>query len=245
MSDDLPPMKPRLDQHRARTLARSTRLLDNYGLVLILLIASFLMITGGDNPIWRVTLIPTLAGAVLATYHASSVKPRSMAIISVLVVAASLFAFVAVVAEDRLTSPWVLAPMCLLLLSAPAVILRRVLAHRTVTAETLLGAICAYVYLGIIFALFFALVDSIESAPFFAQGPASRPGQYTYFSFVTISTLGYGDLSPGTDLGQALAVVEAVTGSIYLVTLVARLVSMYGKKVVPADAASFDQTPEQ
>ncbi len=238
-------MKPLREQRRARFQARSARLLDNYGLVLILLVASFMMITGGNRPWSRVALVPTLAGAVLATYRASNVKARTMAIVSALAIGAALVAVIATVAEDELIAPWVLAPLSLLIVSAPVIILQRVLRHRTVTAQTILGAICVYVYIGLIFALVYGLVDSIDGAPFFAQGQASRPGQYTYFSFVTVSTLGYGDLSPGTDFGQGLAVLEALIGSIYLVTLVARLVSMYGRNDAPADPAAAEQTPER
>ncbi len=151
-----------------------------------------------------------------------------MAIVTAIVVVAGLFALVAAVAEDRLISPWVLAPLALVVVSSPAVILRRILGHRTVTAKTIVGAICVYVYLGLIFALLFGIVDSIDSEPFFAQGPVTGPGQFTYCSFVTVTTLGYGDLSPGTDFGQGLVVLATLTGSIYMVTLVARLVSMHG-----------------
>jgi hypothetical protein len=213
-----------------RLKARSTRFLDNYGLVLLLLVVSFMLFTAGNQEESRVALITTLSLAVLATWMASSVTPRTMAITSVLVVGSGLVALVAALTVDRLVSPWVLAPLALSIVSAPTVILQRILSHRTVTAQTIIGAICVYVYIGLIFALVYGLVDAIGTDPFFAQGPTQRPGQYTYFSFVTMSTLGYGDLSPGTDLGQGLAVLEALVGSIYLVTLVARLVAMFGRQ---------------
>lgn len=246
-SDDLHPMKSSTDRLQARMQARTARLLDDYSLVLLLQIMAFLMITGGNSLVWRVALIPTLTAGVLATFYASNVKPRTMATVTWVVVVAGLFALVAVVADDRLISPWVLAPMVLVVLSSPAVILRRILGHRTVTAKTIVGSICVYVYLGLIFALLFGLVDSIESAPFFAQGPATRPGQFTYFSFITVTTLGYGDLSPGTDVGQGLAVLATLTGSIYMVTLVARLVSMYGlqRSVPPQGPPTSEANGEQ
>jgi hypothetical protein len=231
-------MNSSTDRLQARIRARTARLLDDYRLVLLLQIAAFLMITGGNSLIWRMAVIPTLTAGVLATYYASNAKPRTMATATVLAVGAGIFALVAAVADDRLISPWILAPMALVVVSAPAVILRRILSHRIVTMKTIVGSICVYVYLGLIFAILFGLVDSIESEPFFAQGPATRPGQYTYFSFVTVTTLGYGDLSPGTDFGQGLVVLATLTGSIYMVTLVARLVSMYGlQRLNPSQGA--------
>ena len=234
ISDDPKRVSSLQERRRARIQAQSARLLDNYGLVLIMLVASFMLITAGNNAVSRVALVITLAGGVLATYRASSVTARTVTTTRVLVVGAAIIAITAVIAEDRLIAPWVLAPLSVLIVSAPGVIVQRILGHRTVTAQTILGAICAYVYIGLIFALVYGLVDAVGSEPFFAQGPVDRPGQYTYFSFVTMTTLGYGDLSPGTDLGEGLVVLEALLGSIYMVTLVARLVSMYGRGREPS-----------
>lgn len=203
-------------------------MLDNYGLVLIMLVASFMLITAGNNPVSRVALVITLAISVLATYRASSVTARTVNTTRVLVAGAAIIAITAMIAEGRLVAPWVLAPLAVLTVSAPAVILHRILRHQTVTTQTIIGAICVYVYIGLIFALVYGLVDAVGSEPFFAQGPVDRPGKYAYFSFVTVTTLGYGDLSPGTDFGESLVVLEALLGSIYMVTLVARLVGMYG-----------------
>lgn len=221
--------EPPQDRLPARLQRYSAGVVDAYGLVLILLIATFLMITGGTSQVWRVLLVPTVAATVLETYSASNVTPRTMKSVALLVVPMSFVALVAVIADGEFVSPWVIAPLVLTMVTGPVVILRRILSHGTVTASTILGAICAYVYIGIIFAFVFGFVDAVQGDPFFAQGPTSRPGQFTYFSFVTVTTLGYGDLTPGTDLAQSLAVLEALTGSIYLVTLVARLVSMYGR----------------
>jgi hypothetical protein len=99
------------------------------------------------------------------------------------------------------------------------------------------------VYFGLIFAMAFGLTDALTTDPFFAQGPITDLGRFSYFSFVTLSTLGYGDLSPATAFGQNLAVIEALTGSIYLVTLVGRLVGLYGNPAsssTPPSASAAD-----
>ncbi len=220
----------RRDRIHQRREARATRYLDNYGVVLILLVASFMMITGGSRPLSRVALIFTLAAAVVTTYRASSVKARTMTAVTIIVVVILAFSLVALTVEDRFANEWALAPLSLLVLLGPWVILNRVFRHEIVTFQTILGAICAYMYFGLIFALLFGLVDAIDTEPFFAQGPTPNPGEYTYFSFVTMTTLGYGDLAPGTEIGKNLAVLEALIGSIYLVTLVGRLVGMYGNQ---------------
>ena len=122
----------------------------------------------------------------------------------------------------------------LLVLVAPIVILNRILRHETIGTETILGAVCVYVLLGIAFAGIFAAVDDFDHGSFFAQ--MQRPAtnvEFLYFSFITMTTVGYGDLSPATDVGRVLVTFEALLGQVFLVTLVARLVSMYGVHRVP------------
>lgn len=215
--------------------------LDSYGMTLALLIISFLAIPIGEQVVSRVVMTVTLSAAVLATYRASAVKPRTMAAVTWFVAIAMVSSLIAVVGRGRLIDKWVIIPIGLMLLAGPWVVLSRVLSHRTVTAQTILGAICAYVYFGLIFAFAFGLVDALTSDPFFAQGPVTDPGRFSYFSFVTLTTLGYGDLSPASAVGQNLAVLEALVGSIYLVTLVSRLVGMYGNprsEASPPDVVS-------
>jgi hypothetical protein len=107
------------------------------------------------------------------------------------------------------------------------VTINRVLHHRRVTWETVLGALCAYVLIGLLFAFVFLAVDDFRGAPFFAQPGPHDQGEFLYFSFVALTTLGFGDLSPSEGLPQALTVLEALVGSVFLVTLVARLVTLW------------------
>jgi hypothetical protein len=102
-----------------------------------------------------------------------------------------------------------------------------VLHHERVTSETILGALCAYVLLGLLFAFAFLAVDAVRDESFFVQQGAHQESEYIYFSFVTLTTLGFGDLSPAVGLPQALTVVEALVGSVFLVTLVSRLVTLW------------------
>jgi uncharacterized membrane protein len=125
--------------------------------------------------------------------------------------------------------------MFLLVLAAPIVILNRILRHETVGLETILGAICIYVLIAIAFAGLYAWVNEVEPTGFFAQHiPNPQNIDFLYFSFVTITTVGYGDLTAGTSTGRILVTFEALIGQIFLVTLVARLVAMYGVRQRPA-----------
>ena len=90
------------------------------------------------------------------------------------------------------------------------------------------GAICVYLLFGLLFVFVYGAVAALGDDPFFAQGTDGDRGLRVYFSFVTLATLGYGDYTPGTDFGHSLAITEALTGQLYLVTVVALLVSRIG-----------------
>ena len=88
-------------------------------------------------------------------------------------------------------------------------------------------ALVLVVLVGLLFAFVYLAVADLRDAPFFAQEGAHQQSEYVYFSFVTLTTLGFGDLSPALGLPQALVALEALLGQIFLVTLVARLVTLW------------------
>jgi hypothetical protein len=115
----------------------------------------------------------------------------------------------------------------LVLLFAVVVIVRRVLSIRTVTTQNIYGAVSAYLMIGVAFAAFFTAIDYLSGVHFFAQGQPDSTQDFQYFSFTTLTTLGYGDFTAAGHFGRALADLEALTGQIFLVTLVAFLVSRF------------------
>jgi ion channel len=116
----------------------------------------------------------------------------------------------------------------LIVLFAPVAITRRLLAQERITVATIWGALCLYLLAGLFFALVYAAADGLNGQQFFAERTARDATNYVYFSFVTLATLGYGDLTPAGRLGKLLAASEAVGGQLYLVTIVAVLVSNIG-----------------
>lgn len=97
------------------------------------------------------------------------------------------------------------------------------------------AAVCIYVLLGLTFAFAVECVGEFGSRPFFAAHEAGTQGDYTYFSFVTMATVGYGDLTAEGGIGRALAVTEGLLGQIFLVTAVAALVGNLGRARVPLE----------
>ena len=115
----------------------------------------------------------------------------------------------------------------LVLLVAVVMIVHRVLTFGTVTLQSIFGAFSAYLIVGLMFASFFAAMYHFGSDQFFANNQSGNTQTFQYFSFTTLTTLGYGDFTALYNSGRAVAVMEALTGQIFLATLVARLVAAF------------------
>lgn len=106
---------------------------------------------------------------------------------------------------------------------------RRVLARPTVTVQSIYGALSAYIISGPMFAAFYAARWHLGAGRFSADGQPANSQTFQYVSFTTLTTLGYRDFAAVGDGGRAIAVMEALTGQIFLATLVARLVAASGR----------------
>ena len=112
-------------------------------------------------------------------------------------------------------------------------ILANVFNAKKITRETVAGAICVYLMMGTMWADVYGIMEITRPGTFPAYetnngekitDPHLRSSQFHYFSFVTLSTLGYGDITPNTREAQSLASMEAIIGQLFLAVLIARLV---------------------
>jgi hypothetical protein len=103
-------------------------------------------------------------------------------------------------------------------------LVRTLRASRSVQIEAVSGVLSLYMLIGLLFAFVFGAVDRLGGDPFFAEGTPATMARCLYFSFTTLTTVGYGDLTARSDLGHTLCVFEALTGQIYLVTVVSLIV---------------------
>ena len=94
-----------------------------------------------------------------------------------------------------------------------------------VDIHTVLGAVCIYVLVGMMFAFVYAATGYFGTDPFFVQTNDATTSEYLYFSFITLSTVGYGDFTAAANLGRSFASLEGLLGQLYLVTIVATIVS--------------------
>jgi hypothetical protein len=205
------------------------RILDSYASLLVLLLANFFLLELVDDPRWGAIGSTLLSAAALIVAISDPEAGHRVHLHHWILTAAcvALAPLVLLVNSSSLIGLTYVLPIALLVTATLPITLRRVLQHRRVTSETVLGALCAYVLIGLLFAFLFLAVNDIRSGPFFTQpGPHSQ-SEYLYFSFVALTTLGFGDLSPTVGLPQALTVLEALFGNVFLVTLVARLVTLW------------------
>jgi hypothetical protein len=114
-----------------------------------------------------------------------------------------------------------------------------VLREDEIDADVLAGSVCIYLLLGMIFAMLFAYVEEIHPESFrlaFEDGPLTADGTtphftfFLYFSFTTLTTLGYGDILPMTPASRSLSSIEVIVGVLYIGAFVARLISGYDPK---------------
>jgi hypothetical protein len=117
------------------------------------------------------------------------------------------------------------------------VILRHILGVREVTFDIILGAICAYLVLGMVWTMVYSLIELFAPGSFlhgeesiavgFADSMQPAISNFIYYSFVTLTTLGYGDITPNSSPAAAFSSLEAVTGQLYIAILIARFVGLY------------------
>jgi hypothetical protein len=204
---------------------------DHFGLLLVVILAS-LMILGllADSEAARALNLLVAGALFFFTLWVSAVSRRTILIATVVVpVIVALAGLAGASGASAIAGSAALAS-ALLVIACVVVIIRRMARHERISLRTVLASLCIYLLAAIFFAQLYHIIESYSGVPFFAQTENPESIDFIYFSFVSITTLGFGDLSPASDLGKMAAVVEAVVGQIYLVTVVALFISNLGYK---------------
>jgi hypothetical protein len=200
----------------------------SFGMVLALIVVSFAFAATASDAAWTTGVLVVLQGLTLiaAIWTSGLARTRSWLVfgLAMLTIAIALAVVSSAAGGADLTGAVGLVS-ALFIICVVVVIVRSIAWSPEVNAEIILGAICVYVSIGMIFLFAYGAVADIGSSAFFAQGGDGTRALRLYFSYVTLATLGYGDYTPATNIGHMLAVVEALLGQIYLVTVVAMLVA--------------------
>jgi hypothetical protein len=223
------------------TLQLVERIGDAYGLVLLLILTTFVVTVTLPPQGWlgRVAAIAITGLTAIIALTSSDVRLARVR----LAVGAALIAVVAAALAKAISSEALLGAAfvvdSLLLATGTVAILRRVLRAVAVDFRTILGGVSVFTLLGLLFGDLFLALGRLKGDNVFAGIPHAEARDYIFFSYTTLTTTGYGNLVPAGDIGQVLAVFEMLTGQIFLVTLVAGLVSLWR----PGVAVNGDRGP--
>lgn len=205
---------------------------DRFGMLLSATVAAFAVEGIATPRVWDQVVVTALLGStLLLALWAADVKPtavRGAAIVALLVLVFS----VAEAAAGRVDNAAVrIANLLLVVLAPPTVaigVVRSMRARNKVTVESVFGVLCLYILLGLFFAQLYGTIDRVGGG-FFSGGVTGTPSEFVYYSFTTLTTIGYGDLTASGNLGHTLSVSEGLVGQIYLVTIVSLLVGNLGR----------------
>ena len=204
---------------------------QRYGMLLLALGVTFAFEGVAEPGDLQRAVATVLVGATLMlALYAGEVPKRRLGIAAALIFTLVAGVVIASLAGNGATVAGIaaIADGLLVVLAPPAVVigvLRNLRATGTVTVTAVAGVLCLYLLLGLVFAFAYVAVQNLGGAPFFANSAAATSTRSLYFSFVTMTTVGYGDYTARTNLGHTMSVTEALLGQIYLVTVVAAIVS--------------------
>ena len=221
---------------RDRTLRDILLGRDSYILLFLLLLIDYLSLSLIDSLRWGGLLhsVPVTVSVVVGL-HTSGAKRRTIQFATVVLGIANLAAVIQVIDPNHHIGSVAFFLVAVLLIITSLTIMRRVLRHRFVNIETLFGALDVYILIGLFYSTIFMGMSYASAnhhgGPFFAQPGPHNASDFVYFSFITLTTVGFGDLTPYTEGARSVVVLEALTGQIFLVTLVARLVTLFGKEM--------------
>jgi Ion channel len=215
--------------HGATRLLRAEALAaDSYGLLLALLIVDYVILSVGLPGAWAPLVTTACVGlTALLAFRTSLVRGPMLRAVQLAVAVAAAVAIVVAIEPSSRGKGVLFAILSLLVLASPIAVVSRIIRHTRVTLETLLGSICVYVLIGLVFTCADIAVQFVSGTSYFAQPGDHGPPDFIYFSFITMTTVGYGDLSPAHGLPRTMAVLEALAGQIFLVVMVSRLVALF------------------
>jgi hypothetical protein len=200
--------------------------------ILLLLLVLFPFLGEMARPILLIAVVASVLVAGVIVVQAGPVRVRNAVTLAVVQIGVTGVAVSQTVDSFpyRCAVSLALATTTALISYCIYCVLRYVLQANYITRDQIYAGMCAYLMLGFAFGCIYSLIEMLEPGCFAvntARLPAGSP-DLMYFSFVTLATLGYGDITPVAKVSRALVELEAVAGMLYIAVFMARLVSMAG-----------------
>lgn len=204
--------------------SEEARWADRYGLLFVLILVA-LVLTAANTTWLKIAAVIVQGGVVLFAFLAARAGRRAWRVAVILVPLAVILGIAGRFGDSR-PAEAVAATINLVLPVAAIVALgRRIVMEPFVSRRTILGLLCVYLLIGMTFAATYITIAVVSGEPFFVQTKDAQPVDFTYFSLVTLATVGYGDFTAANPMPRMLAAVEGLAGQLYLVTVVAVAVS--------------------
>jgi hypothetical protein len=202
-----------------------------YGLVLLTIVLAIVIASLGQaNALYQWLSLLLIGAALLLALRTAEVHPRTQRLAAILVGVALIVGLLSSLPLITFVSSSLVLVIGATLIAATSIVLAgRLVRNPEVTRQTIVGALCVYLLIGLFFAFVFGAISQVSGVPFFVSTDSASSSDYLYFSFVTLATVGYGDLVARSNLGRMLAATEGLTGQLYLVTVVALLVSNFSR----------------
>jgi hypothetical protein len=218
----------RARRHPVRRLAAAFVSGNSYGLVLLLIIVTYLMSVSFHRE-WNasVVILVQVVTVWFALRTSQAHRPVRLAADVVLAGAVLVALFDRFVSDSSEPVPAIFVTASLLYVMAPFSILRHLISRKVIDLETMLGAIAAYLLIGLAFAYIYRFFGATQGASFFGLQGDGTIAQDVFFSFTTLTTTGYGNLVPAGQPGQSLAVMEMIIGQLFLITAVGKIVTVW------------------
>jgi len=179
--------------------------------------------------VYSVLTVAVLIAMVRLTWFQSRIRPMTVALAVVATIASALGA----VAPNSLVHTFLLVFMAAFFIVVIVRLLHKVVADRVITADTLYAGACIYLFIGFTWALIYSILSQLQPDTLYYTN-TSRPADiiggwpsYVYFSFTTLSTVGYGDITPATQLARSVVILEMISGVFFVAMLIGRLVDLY------------------
>jgi hypothetical protein len=230
---------PMFGSRKGWSLRRRFTALDSYGLLLLLilgtLLVSVLSVSTLDTVIGELRTLALVGTLAFALHTSNASRPTYVACVVLAVVA--IVSGLSVDAASRLGEAVASLSSFLLIAAVLLTVLRRFTTHQVITGSSILAALSIYLFVGLAFSTVYGFIAAIDVGPLFAGSAGDgTSAERVYYSFITLTTTGYGDFVPLADVARMVAVTEALLGQVYLVTIVALLVSNVGGSRRPRGA---------
>jgi hypothetical protein len=225
MADPTPQEAARRRRRPVRSLWNTFTSPDSYGLLLLLIVVTYILIcTIHGGRAFSIVLLAEM-GTLWLALHTSDAHRAVRLVADVLLVIAGAAAIGNLLQHNQSVHLIVDGAALLLYFLAPWVIVRHLVARHDIDTQTLLGAVSAYLLIGMFFAFLYQFIGVAQAGNFFGAQGEGVASNYLFFSFTTLTTTGYGNLVPAANPGQSLAVMEMIIGQLFLIATVGKVIA--------------------